>query len=196
MSIIRNIFIKKYCKNCGHVKLLELTTQQLQKENRCLQNSTINLTMLKKLIVFNSKSENIVRIEENENGYFIITVETFYKFNGVLSEINFYGYVLNEHKERPACVMKLFSHVIYDNNLNIVNGLYIDDIIGESNKGYGSKLLTEFIHYIHHLNAKYIKGELSSVDEIDLNNKALRNHFYKKFGFKINGNHIYLKIKE
>lgn len=164
-------------------------------KKRILQDDIKNLSLLNQLNKFNSNFENIIRIEKTNNSYFIITVENDYNFSGILLEINFYGYTLKEYKENPTQVMRLYSRIIYNDKLKFVESIYIDDIIGDTNKGYGSKLMTEFLNYVRPLKADHIIGMLSHVDEVDLNNKDRRNHFYEKFGFKINGNHVYLKLE-
>ncbi len=196
LNIIRNIFTKKYCKKCSYIKLLNSAINELNDEKKGLQDDIKHLSLLNQLHKFNSNSENIIRIEKTYDSYFIITVENNYNFSGILSEINFYGYILEKYKENPTRVMNLYSSIIYSEKLNFVESIYIDDFIGDPDKGYGSKLMTELLNYARTLKAHHIKGNLSCVDEVDLNNKARRNHFYKKFGFKINGNLIYLTLEK
>lgn len=176
-------------------QFITINNKWIEWGKRILQDDIKNLSLLNQLHKFNSNSENIIRIENTGNSYFIITVENDYNFSGILSEINFYGYTLKEYTENPTQVMRLYSRIIYNDKLRFVESIYINDIIGDTNKGYGSKLMTEFLNYVRPLKASHIKGMLSRVDEVDLNNKARRNHFYEKFGFKINGNHVYLKLE-
>ena len=142
------------------------------------------------------QKEYNVNIEKTINSYFLITVENEFNFHRVLSGLNFYGYILEPYKEHPTKVMRLNTEIIYNDKLKYIEGIYLEEIIGDSNKGYGSKVMKSFLEYIRPLHVKYVTGTLSMVDEIHLENKSRRDHFYKKFGFEIKGNHIYLELNK
>lgn len=194
LKSIKDLFIKKHCYNCFKVEMLEQSISELYEENKKMKSDLEYLFSINQIFNFNNSGENIISIEKKEKFYFIIIVENEFK-GACLAHLNFYAYILKPYKEFPKKVMNLYVN-INTNKFNIVESIYIIDFIGDSNKGYGSKVMTEFLKYIKPLHAKFIYGELSYVDEIDLDNKALRNHFYEKFGFKINNNKIILKLED
>lgn len=188
--------MKKYCQNCFKVRLSDLSITELNNEKKALQDEINHLSLLNQIHKFNLHTENIAYIEKTINSYFLITVENEFNFHRVLSGLNFYGYILEPYKEHPTKVMRLNTEIIYNDKLKYIEGIYLEEIIGDSNKGYGSKVMKSFLEYIRPLHVKYVTGTLSMVDEIDLENKSRRDHFYKKFGFKIKGSHIYLELNK
>lgn len=174
--------------------LSEKAITELNDENKKVNQINQHLLLTNQIQKFNSRSENIMHIEDTENSYFIITVENEDNLQGLLSNVNLYGYILEHYKEYPTRVMQLNADIIYNRRYNCIQGIHIIDFVGESNKGYGSKIMNSLLEYIKPLNANYITGELSTVDEVDLNNKSLRDHFYQKFGFRITGKNICLDL--
>lgn len=195
LSFIKNKLKRIYCSNCLDIMLSEKAITELNDENKKINQRNQHLLLTNQIQKFNSRSENIMYIEDTKNSYFIITVENEYNLRGLLSSINLYGYILEQYKEYPTQVMRLNTDIIYDSSYNCIQGIHIIDFVGESNKGYGSKIMNSLFDYIRPLNANYITGELSAVDEFDLNNKYLRDHFYQKFGFEITGKKICLELK-
>ncbi len=198
MNFIKNILRKIYCHNCFDIHFYKTVASNIRNDNQYLKKENSELKLYEKIILkittFNSSCQSIIYFECHETNFFLITVEYEYNSCGLLTCLNFYGYILDNSSASPNKVMTLFTKIIYDINQTRPEGLYIIDFIGIPNKGYGSKLMYELLKYIKPLHIKYIKGKLSPVDEIDLNNKNRRSHFYKKFGFLINDNNIYLDL--
>lgn len=70
--------------------------------------------------------------------------------------------------------------------------IHIIDILMEDNEiGNGSVAMKALIKYAKKIDAKYINGTLSSVDN---DHADRRNHFYKKFGFAITNSSIKLEL--
>ncbi len=61
--------------------------------------------------------------------------------------------------------------------------LWIDDIQGISNNGFGTLLIEQTILIARQMNCKTIRGELSPIDLADHRERLL--HFYKKLGFTV-----------
>ena len=67
----------------------------------------------------------------------------------------------------------------------------IDVLMVNDNIGNGSVAMKALIKYAKRINAKWIDGRFSSVDN---DHADRRNHYYKKFGFNINGSQIHLDL--
>lgn len=82
-----------------------------------------------------------------------------------------------------------------DNNLGTLNHLVIRDfLMMPPNKGYGSFLLREALYHISQLFGENVRitGELSRIDEQNLENQRRRDHVYQKFGFELKDNSIHM----
>lgn len=70
--------------------------------------------------------------------------------------------------------------------------IHIDDVLMEDNNiGNGSVAMKPLIKYAKKVNAKWIDGGLSSVDD---DHADRRNHYYEKFGFTISDSSIRLDL--
>ena len=70
--------------------------------------------------------------------------------------------------------------------------IHIDDVLMEDNDvGNGTIAMKALIKYAKRNNIKWIEGSLSSVDN---DHADRRNHYYEKFGFKIQSSSIRLDI--
>lgn len=183
-----------FCKKCNKLKCANEAIAELVCKNASYQNTLKKYEALKGISYFNSICQEIVLVEEMNSFYFVVTIETERDFAGKLTGINFHGYTLNPNLERPKKVATMFTEPKYDLKYNIINYFYIIDFTCEPNKGYGSKVMEQFLRYISRYKSKKVIGEFSYVDEIDQNNKSRRNHFYKKFGFHIKENKIELYL--
>lgn len=194
--IIKNIMRKYLCRNCSRTERLNNEIIELTKEDKVIISNFIKTKKLLLIDFINSSNESIVYIEEHNYKYFFITMQLETISSGKLSGINFYGYIIEEFDHRPQKVTRLVTKPIYSIKYNnTINCIHIIDFISTPNKGYGSNVMKAFLKYVNILQVKKIVGTLSSVDEKDENNKLRRNHFYKKFGFKIEkDNHIRLDL--
>ena len=188
MKIIKKLF-------CGKCKYVNDAIQIIdEKDNR---NNLLNLqkshyetlTLINKIDLIN---EQIIYITENWNDhdYIVLTVQEEFNQYGLVNSINFYCYTFDIGYDNPQKVMRMFTDVHYSTEKTYVESIEIVDIIGVSNRGYGSIIMVVFMDYIRQFKPKEIYGYLSFVDELDTTNKEIRNHFYQKHGFIINGNRI------
>ena len=70
--------------------------------------------------------------------------------------------------------------------------IHIDDVLMvDNNIGNGTVAMNALIKYAKRINAIYIDGWLSSVDN---DHADRRNHYYEKFGFVIKDSHIRLEL--
>lgn len=150
---------------------------------------------LNKLRYFNEYLENILYVTDHDETTFIITCQTIFKSAGKLFRIDFYGYDLQKFKQGyPDSSPFMYLQTEYEKH-GLLRTLWIDDFKikdeHQINKGYGSIMLEQFIKYAKTLDAGYISGELSTVDD---GNKDRRNHFYIKHGFSIDGIKIHLSL--
>lgn len=186
MKIIKRLFCKQ-CKTIANYK------EHLQKAEKYSNDYLEKIRAIELLISFNNSKENIVFIknlnDDLDNEYFIVTCEEKYDHLNFIKEINFYGYILSSENKIPDRVITLTTETLLNYNpiaeKTVVESIHIIDFIATSkNCGFGTCIMNCFLKYIKSLNIKKITGKLSFVDEIDENNKSLRNHFYKKFNFK------------
>jgi hypothetical protein len=75
-------------------------------------------------------------------------------------------------------------------------GAFLEDITMQyrCGQGYGSLLMTHMLKYLKELRIPRITGKLSCIDEKDKDNCRRRDHFYRKFGFTIEGDKISLDL--
>lgn len=66
----------------------------------------------------------------------------------------------------------------------------IDTVQKNKRRGHGKQAMVFLIEYAQIIDALYLFGEMSSVDEKAESNKEWRNGFYKSLGFEISGNII------
>ncbi|MGN1139337.1 MAG: GNAT family N-acetyltransferase [Ruminococcus sp.] len=193
MNIIKRIFTKRYCQNCETIKSIRDDVQNTIKIAEKYEFSSIIFDEILKLNKFN---EFIIRIYEQDNSCFFITVDYEYDYGNLLSGINIYGYLVERGSRKKIKIIQLFSKVVYDSleyDVAKINHFYLIDIYctnGRHGQGYGTKVMECFFEVIKPFNAKKIVGTLSPIDEFDENNKKRRNRFYEKFGFEINGRSI------
>lgn len=149
----------------------------------------LNLDILSKTL---STYQHIINIQEKDNVYCMVTVNLLSGFDNRLKELDLYVLTSQNNYSKP--VMSMFTEFKYDIYSKI--SIEIVDLFGIPNKGYGSFIMTTFLKYIQHYQPKYVYGKLSEVDEKDKENKNRRNHFYKKFGFKIENSYIHLDMNK
>ncbi len=185
-----NIIKKLFCNRC---KIVNDYKESLFNTTITSINNLERATTLELLIKFNNSNENIVFIKDLSGNtyteFFVVTREEIYNHLNCLKEIKFFGYILTPKMNKIERVMRMYADTILDYNAVaekvIINSVKIIDIISISkNQGFGSCVMTCFLKYIKSINVTKVFGYLSPVDEIDEDNKSLRNHFYKKFNFK------------
>ncbi len=138
----------------------------------------------------NSENEAIFSIVIHNRKPFIITLQLEYSstYIGYLSNINFYGYIVDLS---PTLYQdnRLFSSVHYNAAGTKIESVFLIDNMGETrNQGYGSLIMEAFLSYIKRLQIKKVYGTLSpfdTADPLDPQHENLLHHFYKKFGFRI-----------
>ena len=161
--------------------------------------SVLQMLDIKNFIqAFNSRNEEIFSIVIHNGKPFVITIELKYSsiHDGLLSEINFYGYIV----ESPSSLYRdndLYAEINYNNLHTKIESVFLIDNTGHSrNQGYGSLMMKAFLAYIKKLRVTKVIGKLSWVDTQDPTHEKLLHHFYTKFGFKLlPENRIQLDIK-
>lgn len=145
-----------------------------------------------------STNEEIFSIIDHRGKPFIITISLEYSDGGNLSNINFYGYIIDRNSFYKS--NELFAILIYNCHNTEINSVFLQDNRGRTrNQGYGSLIMESFLSYVKRLHVKKVYGKLSSFDTkdpFDPHHGKLLHHFYKKFGFKIlPDNQIQLNIE-
>lgn len=141
-------------------------------------------------------------VSQNERRYGFVK-QIFHKF----PDAEIIG--LEENKEQQELIIVLCGDTIYlfGENYQVPNKapriyfkIYetpekhihiVDILMKENNIGNGSVAMKALIKYAKKIDAKWIGGTLSSVDD---DHADRRNHFYEKFGFNIDNSSIKLEL--
>lgn len=102
-------------------------------------------------------------------------------------------YLFGERYRGRMGLPKIFFE-IRDKGNGIIEEKYIHiiDVLMEDNDiGNGTVAMKALIKYAKKINAKFISGSLSDVDN---DHAERRNHYYEKFGFVIDGSSINLEL--
>lgn len=98
-------------------------------------------------------------------------------------------YLIGERYQRLGGIPRLFFEEfsiemdgVQRKYIYIVDVLMVDDEIGN-----GTIAMNALIKYAKKINAEWINGSFSAVDD---DHADRRNHYYEKFGFVINGSDI------
>ena len=102
-------------------------------------------------------------------------------------------YLLGERYQGITNLPRILFHVYKtDDEFFQKKYIHIDDVLMEDNDvGNGTIAMKALIKYAKRNNIKWIEGSLSSVDN---DHADRRNHYYEKFGFKIQSSSIRLDI--
>lgn len=148
---------------------------------------------------FNQNDQKLLYCQSVKGIYMLASVS--YSFDH-LKRINRLKFKVNDtfkhsRKDRLNFLnVEAYYHDKEENKLGTLDYLLIRDfIIRTPNKGYGSFLLRETLFHIGQLFGENVRviGKLSCIDERDFENQQRRNHVYKKFGFEIQSNSVYLE---
>ncbi len=183
-------------------ELISLEKEYIEKTNQ-VRKLDKRIKTISELQYYNKQPEVILSYLEHDNKSLIVTADLMIDKNGQLNNMRFALCKLLEFNpplELSFIDVKVINHSKFE--LAPIKYLKIFDFITkneERNKGYGQILLNEFLRYVTQMDYNkdlIIIGELSPVDEEDLNNKKRRDYVYKKFGFKIKDRHLELHRKD
>lgn len=186
---------KKSCFiDCAWFKTYKSNYKRLVDENK---ESTTNTEFLSCIKQINNKYENIVFIGKHKDINIYITQCVEFDCKGRLSAVSFYCYTVGLTGKAQK-IMSLYSAVLYNEELNYIDHIHIQDFIGsEINQGYGSIVMQQFLKFFKTLHVDKVTGFLSFVDlGRSPEHKQLLYHFYQKFGFEIKNDKLMLNLKE
>ncbi len=196
--ILKKLFQKKFCTKCIY-KSDYCTLVKQNFESKIIVNNFYKLNRFINKLTENKEKILFFDIYKKQCKLACITIQEEYDYTGRISYITIKGYTyddifFNTYNNISLCLPKIFVTAFQDFDKRYLKSFFIDDILCEPNKGYGSMMMSVFIKYAKQLNVEYISGFLSFVDTSDEeHNKRLR-HFYKKFGFEIDDKD-YIKLK-
>ncbi len=174
-SIFRKELIEEYAvlKNTYQQKMLKLESLMKQNEKRN--------GLIKRIFDLFPNAE-IIGLDKNKDDDELIIVLN----NNTI-------YLFGERYQGIMGLPKIFFE-IRDKRNGIIEEKYvhiIDVLMEDNNIGNGTVAMTALIKYAKKINAKFINGWLSDVDN---DHADRRNHYYEKFGFDINGSSINLEL--
>lgn len=197
---------RAFGKNCSYKCPAAIETQ---KQLKCMSNNLVAYSenalrtkgLLWSLAYFNERPEQIVHFCEYRDALTIVTMVVKHGSCARLRKLDFKAYICT-HSRFPCEVFELSIDFDYRKQNNLLIGKAIISHCmaknNNENKGYGSMVMEQFLRYIKVLHMELAIGtvtaRLSSVDETDINNKNRRNHFYEKYGFKIDGERAVLNL--
>lgn len=186
---------KKSCFiDCRWFETYKSNYKRIVDENKELTTKTEFLSCIKQI---NKGYESIVFIDKHKGINIYITQSIEFDYKGRISAVCFYCYRASL-VEKAQKIVSLYSAVIYNEELNHIDHIYIQDFIGsETNEGYGSIVMKQFLKFVKTLHIETVTGFLSFVDlGRSPEHKQLLYHFYQKFGFEIKDNKLTLKLKK
>ncbi|MGX7203078.1 hypothetical protein BCR22_11670 [Enterococcus plantarum] len=174
--------------------------REIQQENKQLIKQNESLL---KIEIFNDSLTQIFKVIPYKKEQWVVTVtkEVDWARHGQIDKMRFELFNLNNPRTPNYRYSEIWVRMIYHNNAEYLERIIIIDCTTHYehiNKGYGSILMKEFLHYVKLLNRKELEitGTLSPVDEQKKENHERRDHFYRKFGFKIEGRRLSLKLNK
>ncbi|WP_081166579.1 hypothetical protein [Lactococcus garvieae] len=174
----------------------ELSAVQEQLSETLKQNREYK-TQLEKILhieKYNGSSKKIIYSKGIDGDFWTIGVKTKYNSRGQMQHLEFELCNLSDTRTPLYWYGFLGIDVFYDTDQMLKSFKIWDFKVKEENKGQGSMLLGEVLLYLSQIFGEKIEinGWLSTEDEGGAEKRQRIDHVYQKFGFHIEGSHIFL----
>lgn len=154
---------------------------------------------LSRITEITNRHELVVKSFPQREKTYSVAMDAQYNWKGQLIGAHFYLYILEDEASPPKWYNHLWIEPQYrkEKTLEWLEYIEITEFLGkeeELGKGYGSLNLSVMLEFVKETFGEKttVKGKLSLEDERDGENKKRRDHVYKKFGFRVEGEWVIL----
>ena len=154
--------------------------------------------MTKVLERIRNSQESIILFGSNDYHDYFITYRAEHSYKGVLTDMFFVVRIFKKYSSFIEHGGDLWAEPVYNTEHNYLEDIILTDILIKTwceDMGYGSILMEQLIKYSKQLGANSVIGKFSRVDDTE-SNRERRYHFYKKFGFEIDGDLVSLNLRK